>query len=230
MPPASRNEIHTAEPATAPAWPRSAKIPAPTMAPTPRNAAPRTVRPCCGASEPGGRSRFARHGLTSSGPARTRQGALLSCDVPDVLGGLLDLSLERLHLRAEPVERLLGVLLRVGTGLRELVAGVADRLADLVDLTGQRLDVLAGLVRFLLGLSGLVTLVVEIALETERPDRETAGDEQEQHARGDPAPRAVMPSLGLGRRAAGSCVGFRHVRERTPPPARAVRRRADSPR
>ena len=43
--PAMRNEIQTAEPATSPAAPRSAKIPAPTIAPTPMNAAWRTERP-----------------------------------------------------------------------------------------------------------------------------------------------------------------------------------------
>src|SRR5215217_2079500 len=37
-----RNESHSAEPAIAPAWPSSAKMPAPTIAPSPRNAAPRT--------------------------------------------------------------------------------------------------------------------------------------------------------------------------------------------
>jgi hypothetical protein len=41
--PASRKEIHTADPATAPASPSRAKMPAPTIDPTPRNAAPRTV-------------------------------------------------------------------------------------------------------------------------------------------------------------------------------------------
>ena len=41
--PASRNEIHTAAPATSPAAPSSEKIPAPTMAPTPMNAACRTL-------------------------------------------------------------------------------------------------------------------------------------------------------------------------------------------
>src|SRR5580704_7367359 len=44
MTPAKRNDSHTAAPATAPAAPRSAKIPAPTIAPTPMNAAWRTVR------------------------------------------------------------------------------------------------------------------------------------------------------------------------------------------
>ena len=41
--PASRNESQTADPATAPASPSSAKMPAPTIAPIPRNAAPRTL-------------------------------------------------------------------------------------------------------------------------------------------------------------------------------------------
>ena len=43
-PPARRNEIQTAEPATSPAVPSRAKIPAPTMEPTPMNAAWRTER------------------------------------------------------------------------------------------------------------------------------------------------------------------------------------------
>src|SRR6478752_5211827 len=42
--PAMRNEIHTAEPATSPAAPSNEKMPAPTMAPTPMNAACRTPR------------------------------------------------------------------------------------------------------------------------------------------------------------------------------------------
>src|SRR6516164_6788159 len=42
--PARRNDTHTAAPATAPAAPRSAKIPAPTIDPTPMNAAWRTLR------------------------------------------------------------------------------------------------------------------------------------------------------------------------------------------
>ena len=41
--PASRNESQTADPATAPASPSSAKMPAPTIAPMPRKAAPRTL-------------------------------------------------------------------------------------------------------------------------------------------------------------------------------------------
>ena len=41
--PARRKESHVAAPATAPAWPRSAKMPAPTIDPTPRKAAPMTV-------------------------------------------------------------------------------------------------------------------------------------------------------------------------------------------
>ena len=43
MSPATRNDSHRAEPATAPASPRSAKIPAPTIAPIPRNTAPRRL-------------------------------------------------------------------------------------------------------------------------------------------------------------------------------------------
>src|SRR5215204_4501530 len=42
--PARRNEIHTAAPATSPAAPSNEKIPAPTIAPTPMNAAWRTSR------------------------------------------------------------------------------------------------------------------------------------------------------------------------------------------
>src|SRR5690349_9454384 len=41
--PARRNDTHTAAPATSPAAPRSAKIPAPTIDPTPMNAAWRTL-------------------------------------------------------------------------------------------------------------------------------------------------------------------------------------------
>ena len=41
---ASRKEIQTAAPATSPAAPKSEKMPAPTMAPTPMNAACRIVR------------------------------------------------------------------------------------------------------------------------------------------------------------------------------------------
>ena len=44
MTPAIRNDSHTAAPATSPAAPSSAKIPAPTIAPTPMNAACRTDR------------------------------------------------------------------------------------------------------------------------------------------------------------------------------------------
>src|SRR5499427_3207051 len=42
--PAMRNDSHTAAPATAPAAPSRAKIPAPTIEPTPMNAAWRTLR------------------------------------------------------------------------------------------------------------------------------------------------------------------------------------------
>src|SRR5580700_12253488 len=42
--PARRNDSHTAAPATAPAAPSSAKMPAPTIDPTPMNAAWRTLR------------------------------------------------------------------------------------------------------------------------------------------------------------------------------------------
>src|SRR6476659_3861148 len=41
MPPASANDSHTAEPATAAVVPRSEKMPAPTIAPTPMKAASR---------------------------------------------------------------------------------------------------------------------------------------------------------------------------------------------
>src|SRR3954466_4092164 len=44
MPPAMRNETQTAAPAPSPAAPRSEKIPAPTIEPTPMNAACRTLR------------------------------------------------------------------------------------------------------------------------------------------------------------------------------------------
>ena len=44
MAPAIRNDSHTAAPATAPAAPSSAKMPAPTIDPTPMNAASRTDR------------------------------------------------------------------------------------------------------------------------------------------------------------------------------------------
>src|SRR6516164_1255390 len=44
MIPAIRNDSHTAAPATSPAAPSSAKIPAPTIAPTPMKAAWRTDR------------------------------------------------------------------------------------------------------------------------------------------------------------------------------------------
>jgi hypothetical protein len=43
MPPARRNDSQTAEPATSPALPRSEKIPAPTIAPTPMNEASRVL-------------------------------------------------------------------------------------------------------------------------------------------------------------------------------------------
>src|SRR5574338_233184 len=55
--PASRNEIHAAAPATAAASPRSAKMPAPTIAPTPSRAAPRTVISRRGRRRGGGRRR-----------------------------------------------------------------------------------------------------------------------------------------------------------------------------
>ena len=41
--PARRNESQTADPAMTAAWPRRAKIPAPTIEPMPMNAAPRTL-------------------------------------------------------------------------------------------------------------------------------------------------------------------------------------------
>src|ERR1700751_5930598 len=52
--PAMRNDSHTAAPATVPAAPSSAKIPAPTIDPTPMNAAWRTLRclPSAGAGTP----------------------------------------------------------------------------------------------------------------------------------------------------------------------------------
>ncbi len=53
MAPAIRNDTHTAAPATSPAAPSSAKIPAPTIAPTPMKAAWRTVRYFCGGAETG---------------------------------------------------------------------------------------------------------------------------------------------------------------------------------
>jgi hypothetical protein len=53
--PASRNDSHTAAPATSPAVPSREKIPAPTMAPTPMKAASRvlTYRLPAGASAAG---------------------------------------------------------------------------------------------------------------------------------------------------------------------------------
>src|SRR5436190_18466719 len=53
MTPAIRNDSHTAAPATSPAAPSSAKIPAPTIAPTPMKAAWRTDRYFCGGAETG---------------------------------------------------------------------------------------------------------------------------------------------------------------------------------
>src|ERR1700751_4158456 len=58
MTPAIRNDSHTAAPAIAPAAPSSAKIPAPTIAPTPMNAACRTDRYFLPASSAGGGSSF----------------------------------------------------------------------------------------------------------------------------------------------------------------------------
>ena len=52
MAPAIRNDTHTAAPATAPAAPSSAKIPAPTIDPTPMNAASRTDRYFLSGGEP----------------------------------------------------------------------------------------------------------------------------------------------------------------------------------
>src|ERR1043165_8497269 len=70
--PASRNDSHTAEPATAPASPSRAKIPAPTIEPMPRNAAPLIVIPLRpprdrGPPTLGGRPAHADH------PDRTRK-------------------------------------------------------------------------------------------------------------------------------------------------------------
>ena len=49
-----RKEIHTAEPATSPAAPSRAKIPAPTIDPTPMKAASRTDSRCfCAPAEAG---------------------------------------------------------------------------------------------------------------------------------------------------------------------------------
>src|SRR5439155_283589 len=53
MAPAIRNDSHTAAPATSPAAPSSAKIPAPTIAPTPMKAACRTVSYFCCAEATG---------------------------------------------------------------------------------------------------------------------------------------------------------------------------------
>ena len=80
------------------------------------------------------------------------------------------------------------------------LAGLLDRLADLLDLTRERIDLLAGLLRLLLRPVGLLALLVEIRLQTQRPDRETAGDDHEHRACRDPAPRTVMPWSGDVRR------------------------------
>jgi hypothetical protein len=66
--PAMRNESHT----TAPASPRRAKIPAPTMEPTPRKTAPRTViapRPCRASAIAGIRSAAHSHSEHLASPA-----------------------------------------------------------------------------------------------------------------------------------------------------------------
>src|SRR4051812_30934041 len=58
MMPAIRNDNHTAAPATAPASPRRAKMPAPTMEPTPMKTAPLTVMAAWGPSCAAGADRF----------------------------------------------------------------------------------------------------------------------------------------------------------------------------
>src|SRR3954447_1755578 len=76
MVPAIRKESQTAEPAIAPASPRRAKMPAPTIAPTPRKAAPVTlIEPWPpGPADPPSRSRCSLIAPNSSGwrPAAAR--------------------------------------------------------------------------------------------------------------------------------------------------------------
>ena len=94
-----------------------------------------------------------------------------------VLDALLEFVLERCQLALESVERLLDVLPCVAAALRDLIAGVADRLRDVVDLGAELANRLVGLLHLLLGLCRLVLLVVEIGLQAEGPDCEAPGDE-----------------------------------------------------
>src|SRR5262252_2334182 len=84
--PARRNDTHTAAPATSPAAPRSAKIPAPTIDPTPMNAAWRTLRcvTSAGADTPSGGSdiavAFLGHHVRAGCPSHDRGDVIQRAD------------------------------------------------------------------------------------------------------------------------------------------------------
>src|SRR5215472_1572799 len=84
--PARRNDTHTAAPATSPAAPSSAKIPAPTIDPTPMNAAWRTLRclTSAGADTPSAGSDIAagllRHHVRAGLPGHDRGDVIQRAD------------------------------------------------------------------------------------------------------------------------------------------------------
>src|SRR6516164_8574728 len=92
--PASRNDSHTAAPATSPAAPSSAKMPAPTIDPTPMNAAWRTLRclPSAGADTPSAgsdiRAAFLRDHVRAGLPGHDRGDVIQGADRGPLAGRL----------------------------------------------------------------------------------------------------------------------------------------------
>ena len=94
--------------------------------------------------------------------------------------------------KKRPVEGRLRILLRLSTRLRELIARIGHRLADLVDLARKGLDLLACVRGLLLRRSCLVALIVKVGVKPERPDCKTpTGHDHQKEAGGNPPPRSA---------------------------------------
>src|SRR4051794_24887107 len=97
--------------------------------------------------------------------------------------------------------------------------GLLEPLSEPGDLILEPVDRVAGLLGLLLCLGRLGLLVVEVRLEPDRPDREPRGDEQQDRARGDPAPGPVTLR---GRIGGGSCVAHERDLARIARPSEAI--------
>src|SRR4051794_28300342 len=97
--------------------------------------------------------------------------------------------------------------------------GLLEPLSEPGDLILEPVDRVAGLLGLLLCLGCLGLLVVEVRLEPDRPDREPRGDEQQDRARGDPAPGPVTLR---GRIGGGSCVAHERDLARIARPSEAI--------